>query len=111
MDHHLPKKASCDGPEWVRRLLKLLQSWLADCWHIRCKHEHRKDQEHASASRLNLLHRIDQVYAVQHKVPEFFRHCFKYSTHYFSDKSDNFLENWLTLYEKLILNAAQDPQQ
>ncbi len=29
---------------------------------------------------------------------------------YFQDKSDNFLLNWLTLYERLILDAARDPQ-
>ena len=111
MDTYLPEEANCDGPEWVIRLLRLLQLWVANCWHARCKHEHRKEKEHASATRLNLLSRIEHAYSLQHKVPHSFRHCFKFSTGSFQDKSDNFLENWLTLYEKLILGAAQDPQR
>ena len=71
--------------------------------------EHRKEKEHASATRLNLIRHIEAVYAVQHKVPIIFRHCFKFSQDYFQDKSDNFLLNWFTLYKKLILEAASDP--
>ena len=63
------------------------------------------------ATRLNLLHQIEQVYFVQHKVPISFWHCFKYSLKSYQDKSDNFLENWLILYEKLILESAQDPKR
>ena len=42
MEEHLPDNSNCDGPEWVVRLLRLIQSWVADCWHVRCKHEHSK---------------------------------------------------------------------
>ena len=111
MDNHLRDQDNCDGPEWVIRLLRLLQSWVAECWHARCQQEHQKNKEHASATRLNLLSRIEHVYEVQHKVPVSFWHCFKYPLKYFHDKSDNFLENWLILYEKLILDSAQDPQR
>ena len=111
MDRHLPDEANCDGPEWVIRFLRLVQSWVADCWHTRCNFEHRKTKENESTTRLNLLSRIEQVYAVKHQVPISFRQCFKYSLKYFTDKSDSFLVNWLTLYEKLILDAAQDPKR
>ena len=111
MDENLPEEANVDSLEWVVCLLWLLQSWVADCWHFWCKHKHRRDKEEASATRQNLLHRIETVYSLQHMVPQSFQHFFGCSSSFFQDKSDSFLENWLILYEKLVLEAAHDPKR
>ena len=111
MDGHLPENAKYDRQEWVIWFLQLIQSWVAEWWHDRCQFEHRKDKQHVAATRQNLLHRIEQVYKVQDKVPHPFRHCFTVSLNYFQYKSDNFLQNWLTLYQHLILEAASGPKR
>ena len=111
MDGHLLESANCDGQEWVICFIPLIQRWVAECWHARCQFEHRKDKAHVAATCQHLLHRIEQVYKVRDKVPHIFRHCFTVSVEYFQDKSDNFLQNWLTLYEQLILEAASDPKR
>ncbi len=64
-----------------------------------------------AATCLQLLHCLEQAYNPQHKVPTSFKHCFKVPLNFFQDKSDNYLQNWLTLYEQLILDAATDPQR
>ncbi len=50
MDEHLPEQANCDGQEWVVRLLKMIQGWVAELWHARCKVEHGKEKDHLAAT-------------------------------------------------------------
>ena len=64
-----------------------------------------------TATWLHMLQRIDKVYTLRHKVPVTFQHCFKTPLQVFQEKSDNYLQNWLTLYEQLILHAALDPKR
>ncbi len=110
MEDRMRDNDYCDGFEWVVIFLCLVQTWVADTWHRLCKIEHDKNKQDASATRLQLKHRITTVFGFQHQVPPVFRRCFRHDLEYFQDKSDNFLRNWLELYEELITQAATDPQ-
>ncbi len=109
IDTQLPPDSDESGNQWVVGLLRHLQKWVTSTWLRRCKLEHNKLKEEQSATRQHLLQRIHTLYEQRHKVPFHFQKCFDMPMQSFTQKSDNFLSNWLVLHEEVLHRVIATP--